>query len=330
MREAPIFYQFASTWLEQREPELRPKTVTSYRWQLTTHLLPHFARLRVDQIDPQDVDRYKAAKLREGSLGPNQINKSLGLLAMILDAASDYGHIDPARNPARGRRRRVKGTTPSRPTVEPEQLPSLLESAGRLRPILATMAGAGLRNGEACALDWQDFDAASGTLIVAAAKTDAGVRQVDLPDGLRRELAEQRLHAPDSSEGPMFPNRNGQRQSVSNVERRLKTAIRGANARLAELDIRPIDVAVTPHSLRRLYASLRFALGDDPVYVAAQLGHTDPGFSMKIYASAVRRRERLIGAALREFDAALEWAAMGGEASRGFRILGPDIGLGCR
>lgn len=81
--------------------------------------------------------------------------------------------------------------------------------------------------------------------------------------------------------------------------------------RLGDLGIRPIDEAVTPHSLRRLYASLRFALGDDPVYVAAQLGHTEPGFSMKVYASAVRRRERLIGAALREFDAALDWAAMG-------------------
>ena len=68
---------------------------------------------------------------------------------------------------------------------------------------------------------------------------------------------------------------------------------------------------VTPHSLRRLYASLRFALDDDPVYVANQLGHTEPRFSMKVYASAVRRRERLIGMALREFDAALEWAAMG-------------------
>jgi hypothetical protein len=47
------------------------------------------------------------------------------------------------------------------------------------------------------------------------------------------------------------------------------------------------------------------------VYVAAQLGHTEPGFSMKVYANAVRHRERLIGAALREFDAALDWAAMG-------------------
>lgn len=31
---------------------------------------------------------------------------------------------------------------------------------------------------------------------------------------------------------------------------------------------------------------------------------------MKVYASAVRRRERLVGEALSEFDAALDWAAM--------------------
>jgi integrase len=189
--EAPTFHEFASEWLENREPELRPKTVESYRWQLSGHLLPHFARMHLDQIGPEDVDRYKAAKLREGALGPNQINKSLGLLAMILDAAGDYGHVDPARNPARGRRRRVKRSTPSRPTVEPEQLPSLLETAGKLRPILATMAGAGLRNGEACALDWPDFDSGSGTLTVAASKTDAGLRRVDLPSALRREQAAQ-------------------------------------------------------------------------------------------------------------------------------------------
>jgi len=131
------------------------------------------------------------------------------------------------------------------------------------------------------------------------------------PAEVRRQVIEHKLRTRRSSEGPVFPNRNGQRQSVGNVERRLKTAIRRANVRLVELGIRPIDEAVTPHSLRRLHASLRFALGDDPVYVAAQLGHTEPGFSMKVYASAVRRRERLIGTALREFDVALDWAAMG-------------------
>jgi integrase len=321
--EAPTFHEFASEWLESREPELRPKTIKSYRWLLSGHLLPNLASMHLDQIGPEDVDRYKAAKLREGALGPNQINKSLGLLAMILDAAGDYGHIDAARNPARGRRRRVKRSTPNRPTVEPEQLPSLLEAARKLRPMVATMAGAGLRNGETCGLDWPDFDPASGTLTVGESKTEAGVRQVDLPDALRKELTAYKLRTLRSSEGPMFRNRKGQRQSVSNVERRLKTAIRRANKRLDDLGLRPIDEAVTPHSLRRLYASLRFALGDDPVYVANQLGHTEPGFSMKVYASAVRRRERLIGVALREFDAALEWAAMGGGVQE-WANSGPD------
>ena len=76
--------------------------------------------------------------------------------------------------------------------------------------------------------------------------------------------------------------------------------------------IEPITEAVTPHSLRRLYASLRYALRDDPVYVAEQMGHADGGgLSMATYAKAVRRRARLSGSALREFDAALQWAEMG-------------------
>jgi integrase len=309
-REVPTFHEFASEWLANREPELGPKTIASYRWQLTRHLLPHFARFPLDALGAEDVDRYKAAKLREGLLGPNQINKTLGLLAQILDSAADYGHLDPARNPARGKRRRLRRTKPSRPTIEPEQLPSLLEAAGRLRAIVAAMAGAGLRNGEACALDWADVNLASGTLTVVQAKTDAGIRQVDAPAALREELAEQKART-GTLNGPVFPNRKGGRQTPSNVERRLKTALRRANLRLRQLGIQPISEATTPHSLRRLWASLRFALGDDPVYVAHQLGHTEPAFSIKVYARAVRRRERLAGPALSEFDRAVHWAAMG-------------------
>ena len=198
--------------------------------------------------------------------------------------------------------------------MEPEQLPSLLEAAGFLRPIVAILAGAGLRNGEACALDWANVNLASGTLAVSEAKTDAGIRAVDLPLASREELADHKARSANPN-GPVFPNRDGRRQTVSNVERRLKTVVRRANGRLAKLGIEPISEALTPHSLRRLYASLRFALGDDPVYVAAQLGHTEPAFSMKVYARAVRRRERLTGPALREFDRAVHWAAMGsGEA----------------
>jgi integrase len=309
-RSIPSFGEFANEWLAIREPELRRKTVESYRWQLRSHLLPHLGDLGLDALGPQEVDRYKAAKLREGLLGPNQINKSIGLLATILDTAADYGHIDPARNPARGRRRRVKRTLPSRPVVEPEQLPSLLAAARAHRPLLATMAGAGLRNGEACGLEWSNVDLGNGTIAIRAAKTEAGVRQVDLPAALHGELADLRRRCGEVG-GTVFPNRDGGRQSTSNTGRRFKTVARRANRRLAALGLAPIDPGASPHSLRRLYASLRFALGDDPVYVAEQLGHTDPTFSMRVYAKAIRRRDRLSGAALEEFEAAVAWAARG-------------------
>jgi hypothetical protein len=85
---------------------------------------------------------------------------------------------------------------------------------------------------------------------------------------------------------------------------------------------------VTPHSLRRTYASLRFALRDDSVYVAEQLGHTEATFSQAVYAKAVKRRERLSGNYLREFDRALEWAGTGRDRDFGANLARPATEVG--
>jgi integrase len=307
-REPTSFHVFASRWLAERTPELRPKTVESYTWVLTHHLLPFFASFDLTAIDPESVDRYKTKKLREGIIGPNQINKTLTLLAQILDAAVEYDYMD--RNPAAGKRRRVKATKPRRSWVEPEQLPAFLEAAGaRIRPLVATLAGAGLRVGEACALDWRDVNLSTGTLTIGASKTDAGLRTVDLPAGLHEELLElkarSRYTAPSD---PVFTTRGRGRQTPSNVGRRLKPVIRHANDRLAKLDIEPISERVTPHSLRRTYISVRAVLGDSPVTIAEQVGHTDPTFTLRVYAKATRRPERLTGSYRSEFQRACEWA----------------------
>ncbi len=79
---------------------------------------------------------------------------------------------------------------------------------------------------------------------------------------------------------------------------------------LAKDGIAPID-SVTFHSLRRTYASLRCAAGDDVRYAAAQIGHEDPRFTLRACTQATKRRERLSGPHLRAYDRALEWARMG-------------------
>ena len=56
----------------------------------------------------------------------------------------------------------------------------------------------------------------------------------------------------------------------------LKSAIKKANIELDAAGIKPISERVSPHSLRRTFASLRFALGHDPIQVAEQGGWKDP------------------------------------------------------
>jgi integrase len=313
----PTFHEFASEWYASKEAEgLRPRTLEDYKWALTHHLLPFFKSHRLTEITVREVDRYKLAKAGEGVLAAAQVNKTLTRLSQILGLAVEYELI-PA-NPAAGKRRRLKAVKPRRAWVEPEQLPILLESAespklhllgGRGRPLLALLAGTGLRISEALALQRRDVNLARGTLSVGEAKTDAGVRVVDLTPALRDELAVWLDRSPFKKPTDLaFPTSNGKPDNRNNVRRRLLVkAIERANKRLAELGMEPIG-KVSPHGLRRTYASLRCAVGDDVAYTAAQLGHEDPTFTLKTYTHAVKRRDRLTTAELEQFERAVEWA----------------------
>ena len=62
--------------------------------------------------------------------------------------------------------------------------------------------------------------------------------------------------------------------------------------RLAEeRGLQPLPLGITPHKLRHTFASILVAIGKDPTYVMQQLGHTDPAFTLRVYAHAMRRSE---------------------------------------
>lgn len=314
--EPVSFHQFSSRWLHDRRHELEATTIADYEWALSQHLLPFFAGHSLSEITVQEVDRYRTWKLAEGKLGPTSINKTITRLSQVLGVAVEYGLV--GANPAAGRRRRVKGVRPKRLWVEPEQLMALLEAAekptkllaGRGRALLATLAGTGLRIDEALSLKREDINLVKATITVRKSKTDAGIRVVDMPPALRDELAAYLADSPLQAPGDLaFGTSTGGKQSATNVRRRLfAVAIERANVRLAELGIEPLG-AVRPHGLRRTFASLRTAVGDDPVYISQQLGHVDVGFSLRVYAQAVKRRERMTEAEREQYARAVEWAS---------------------
>ena len=74
-----------------------------------------------------------------------------------------------------------------------------------MRPLLSTLAGAGLRIGEACALEWRDVNLSRGTLRVRESKTAAGAgREVDLPIGLQEARNVESEEQPDPPRDPVF------------------------------------------------------------------------------------------------------------------------------
>ena len=47
----------------------------------------------------------------------------------------------------------------------------------------------------------------------------------------------------------------------------------------------------SPPSLRRTFASILYALGEDPGVVMDEMGHTDPALSLRVYRQSMRRGE---------------------------------------
>jgi integrase len=89
----------------------------------------------------------------------------------------------------------------------------------------------------------------------------------------------------------VFGTAQGNQQNPSNVRARVLTkAVERANERLLEAGDAPLP-PLTPHGLRRTFASLLYGIGEAPPIVMADMGHTDPDLALSIYAQAMRRED---------------------------------------
>jgi integrase len=76
-------------------------------------------------------------------------------------------------------------------------------------------------------------------------------------------------------------------------------AVGGANKRLETAGWPPLTDNLTPHSLRRTFCSLRYALGESPAVVKRQIGHTEPGPALRVYEQVMEEDDRREADALR-------------------------------
>jgi integrase len=317
--EVPTFHAFSEEWWVRKQAQLAENTQADYRWRLECHLLPHFGEMRLDAIAFDAIERYIAAELAaDDPLSPRSINMTVTLLGAILERAVKRKLID--HNPAKDKDLRVKEREPVRSYLDSaEQIVALLDAAGDLdrrapsdrrhvkrRAMLAVLVFAGLRISELCGLRWRHVDLAGGWLHTGS-KTDAGYRVVKIRGALRRELTALRADCgPVKQDAYVFATARGGRMSDDNFRSRVlgraavvvdgeekkagTGAVGRANRNRERADLPPLP-ALTPHSLRRTFCSLLYALGEDPGVVMDEMGHTDPALALRVYRQAMRRGE---------------------------------------
>jgi integrase len=153
------------------------------------------------------------------------------------------------------------------------------------RVIAETLILAGPRVSELCGLDGPHLDIAAGRLRIprSATKTDAGERSIPIVPALASRLAAHLNDYPSAPGQPGFPTRNGTRQRPDNIRARILTPMRDCANELLEAEGRlPIGL-MTPHSLRRTFASILAVCDVPPRRAMYLMGHTDASLTLGVY-----------------------------------------------
>jgi integrase len=121
--------------------------------------------------------------------------------------------------------------------------------ASQRRAIVAMLAASGTRNTELCRLRWQDLDFSHGKIRVQAAKTNRGVREIDITPWLREELLAYKASLGDVHPvAPVFPTRDGTFRDKNNLNRRVIAPIQRAAGKLREEQrLAPLPTGLSAH-----------------------------------------------------------------------------------
>lgn len=269
-------------YVDSLESQLEPETIRKYRLDAIT----------VADWFPNDTLQTLTRSRVRDVIGGLKLSKKriLNLLTPLRGAvmqATDDG--DLPNNPLEKLRiRRTRKADDERPRpFTPAEIALL--SGTELGDLWATWAWTGLRPGEIIGLEPADIEGEQLNIRRSvrvgrqkAPKTAAGKRVVDLLPPARETLKRALRNARDS----LFWNPNtGERW---HEDRALARAFRIA-CKAAGVTYRP------PKHLRHTFASWALSAGENPLWVARQMGHEDTAMIFRVYAQWIPAVDRQAG-----------------------------------
>lgn len=149
--KAPLFGDFATDFLEKyARANNKPSEYESKKGILEQHLVPWFAELRLDELGAEDVEAYKAAKLKLG-LAEKTVNNHLAVLGKMLALAIEWKRTGFAPKV-----KRLKLPEQKFDFLTFDEAHRLVQNAGGWAQMIIVALNTGLRMGELLGLRASD------------------------------------------------------------------------------------------------------------------------------------------------------------------------------
>jgi integrase len=290
---------YLTQWLEAIRPTVQPGTYRPYERHVRLYLTPNLGHVALAKLKPLDVQALYAT-LSKAGMSPALQRKVGTTLTVALGRAVQMGAL--TFNPASC----VKKPKAERKEIHPldvGEVRAFIEAArtDRLFPLYVLLIDAGLRPGEAFALERADvknggvsvtksLEDIDGALRIKEVKTKKSRRRIKLSTWAAQVIATTSA----AERGPLFTDSQGGYIRLSNFERdSFKPILKRAGLKSIRL-----------YDLRHTCATLLLSAGVNPKIVSERLGHSSVAFTLDVYSHVLPGMQDMA-------TKALDWLQLG-------------------
>lgn len=295
MGDNPLFEIFADTWYDEMRVTWRDSYASTIKILLETRIKPYFKDRKVDQITKAELLQFRASlgKVRREdgkALSADYINRHLKVLQMILSEAADRFQFSAIE--------RLKPAKVKKTDVDPftlDEINRILSHADiAYRDLLTVAFFTGMRTGEILGLKWRYVDFSNDLILIRETivngkeeytKTDGSQREIAMSAPVKAALQRQQQRTANGIY--VFSNSTGKPLCRHNLLKRKWYPL------LEKLELRKRRQYQTRHTA----ATLWLAAGENPEWIARQMGHTTTEMLFRVYSRFVPNLTRQDGSA---------------------------------
>jgi len=294
--EIPKLKDFASLWLSENQVQWSEGHKTSVFYIVEHRIVPFFGEVTVDQITKQQALAFRAhvcdVKKKNGKgLSPSTINRHMKILrAISVEAADRFGFTAGFRG--------IKPLKVPKTDIQPftvDEIALILDSVREdYYEYFLIRFFTGMRTGEIDGLQWKYVDLTNRGILIrktivkseeSYTKTHASQRIIQMSEPVYEAFMAMKLRTGDQKY--VFVNNVGKPLRNDNVTKRVWYPL----LKLLGLPKR------NPYQMRHTAATLWVSSGENPEWIANQLGHSNTEMLFRVYSRYVPNLTRNDGSA---------------------------------